>query len=179
MEHASTVTTNRALTAIRIPSGDPFDLPAGAELVITQSLGGSFTVLIPSQAGLFRVHGSDADALGLSIDTHEAEAQKGSLEDQVWAQLKTVFDPEIPVNIVDLGLVYRMEIKPGEQGDRVEVDMTLTAPGCGMGPSIAQDAKMKIESIPSITEANVDVVWEPLWSAELISAAGREILGMQ
>jgi metal-sulfur cluster biosynthetic enzyme len=99
-------------------------------------------------------------------------------EDDIWAQLKTCYDPEIPVNIVDLGLIYSMEMKPQDGGTLIEVKMTLTAPGCGMGPSIASDAQRKILTVPGVTDAQVDVVWDPPWSADRISADGKAKLGM-
>ena len=175
----------RDIEAIQIPSGLTKKLPKGTPVIITQALGGTYTVVVQNSTGLFRVLASDADALN---KVHvEPAAQNGTSassgsslnEDDVWAQLKTCYDPEIPVNIVDLGLIYSMEIKPQEGGGNlVEVKMTLTAPGCGMGPSIASDAQRKILSVPGVTDAQVDVVWDPPWSAERISQEGKQKLGM-
>jgi len=176
----------RDIEAIQIPSGLTKKLHKGTPVIITQALGGTYTIVVEHSAGLFRVLASDADALNKIH--HEPAAQNGTgaakaegplNEDEVWAQLKTCYDPEIPVNIVDLGLIYSLEIKPQEGGGNlVEVKMTLTAPGCGMGPSIASDAQRKILSIHGVTDAQVDVVWDPPWSAERISQEGKQKLGM-
>lgn len=170
----------RDAEATRIPSGEKITIPAGTEVIITQALGGSFTLLIPTQAGLYRLEGKDADAIGREKPGElETAAPSGSLEDLVWAQLKTCFDPEIPVNIVDLGLVYSLELTPTESGGHsVTVQMTLTAPGCGMGPIIANEARQKILTIDGIAEASVDLVWDPPWSPDRISEEGRKKLGM-
>lgn len=168
----------RDCDAIQIPSGHPLVLPAGMSVVITQSLGGTFTVATPG--GLARIELKDADALGLSPDEATAKVKvEGSTEKAVWDQLKTVFDPEIPVNIVDLGLVYDCQITPKEDGQSaVQVKMTLTAPGCGMGPTIAADARGKILSLEGIAEAEVDLVWDPPWNQAMISEAGKMKLGI-
>ena len=176
---------SRDIEAIQIPSGATKKLAKGTPVIITQALGGTYTVVVEQLAGLFRVLAADADALGKEAETPAAtsstEPGKGDgplNEADIWAQLKTCYDPEIPVNIVDLGLIYSMEIKPQEGGNLVEVKMTLTAPGCGMGPSIASDAQRKILTVPGVTEAQVDVVWDPPWSAERISPEGKSKLGM-
>jgi probable FeS assembly SUF system protein SufT len=177
------IETRRDCQAVQIPQGNSVTIPAGTEVVVTQSLGGSYTVQVPSLGGLFRVAGYDADALGLEALEADAAtaAPAGPLEDEsVWAVLKNVYDPEIPVNIVDLGLVYDLRIDPLPGGlSRVEVKMTLTAPGCGMGQTIAMDAKHRIESLPGIAEADVQVVWEPPWNPHMISPEGRAKLGME
>jgi len=171
--------TTRDVEVTRIPVGEKITIPADAEVVITQALGGSFTILVPSQAGLFRVEGKDADALGMEAPAEAAQPVDGNLEAAVWDQLKTCFDPEIPVNIVDLGLIYSMILSTDEAGQNVvAVQMTLTAPGCGMGPIIAAEARQKILAIDGIQEATVDVVWDPPWSPDRISEAGRQKLGM-
>ncbi len=178
------ITLSRDIEAIQIPSGLTKKLLKGTPVIITQALGGTYTVVVEQSAGLFRVLASDADALGKDpvVETANSTAPKmdGPLnEDDIWAQLKTCYDPEIPVNIVDLGLIYSLEIKPQEGGGNlVEVKMTLTAPGCGMGPSIASDAQRKILTVPGVTDAQVDVVWDPPWSAERISQEGKSKLGM-
>src|SRR5947199_340591 len=128
--------------------------------------------------GLFRIAGRDADALGLEPTTAPAVAASGDLEERVWTTLKTCFDPEIPVNIVDLGLVYDMRIAPEGDGQRVDVKMTLTAPGCGMGTSIAADARLKLLDLPGVTDADVQIVWDPPWNPQMISPEGKERLGM-
>jgi probable FeS assembly SUF system protein SufT len=174
----------RDIEAIQIPSGLTKKLEKGTPCIITQSLGGTFTVVVEHSAGLFRVLAEDADALGKTpeaVKTPTGVSSKADgpvKEDDIWTQLKTCYDPEIPVNIVDLGLIYSMEMKPQEGGTFVEVKMTLTAPGCGMGPSIASDAQRKILTVPGVTDAQVDVVWDPPWSADRISAEGKQKLGM-
>jgi len=175
----------RDIEAIQIPSGLTKKLHKGTPVIITQALGGTYTVVVEHSTGLFRVLASDADALNKvpppSASNNSTPAKAGAPlnEDDIWDQLKTCYDPEIPVNIVDLGLIYSLEIKPLEDGGNlVEVKMTLTAPGCGMGPSIASDAQRKILSIPGVTDAQVDVVWDPPWSAERISQEGKQKLGM-
>lgn len=178
---ADRVELSRECEVVQIPGGYTVTLPKGTVAVITQSLGGSYTLQVPSHGGLFRLAGKDADAIGREPTGQPTAADaKGSLEDQVWEQLKTCYDPEIPVNIVDLGLVYDMQIASLE-GDkkRVDVKMTLTAPGCGMGTSIAYDAQQKLLELPGVEEADVQVVWDPPWSPQMISPAGRQLLGME
>ena len=174
------IITNREVNAVQIPSGDPFTLPAGTAVIITQTLGGSYTVA--TQSGLARISSDDADALG--IDPNEKESNDGdslpsdaSQEDQVWHQLKQVFDPEIPVDIVNLGLVYDCSLE-GDDKKVANIKMTLTAPGCGMGPVIAADAQARVITIDGIEEANVDLVWDPPWNQDMISEEGRMKLGM-
>jgi probable FeS assembly SUF system protein SufT len=174
------IKTNRPVEVSRIPSGEQIQLPADTPVVITQALGGSFTLLVPSQPGLYRLAGPDADAIGQEAPAEAAPAAVGGQvsESAVWDVLKTCYDPEIPVNIVDLGLIYGCDVKPGEGGSSVRVQMTLTAPGCGMGPVIAREAEEKITGLPGVSQANVEVVWDPPWSPDKISAEGREKLGM-
>jgi probable FeS assembly SUF system protein SufT len=166
-----------------IPSGQKFTLEAGTQGVITQALGGSYTIATPH--GLSQVAEKDFDALGIEKpaikpETKAAAATNGEVSDEdVWSQLRQCYDPEIPVNIVDLGLVYDCRlIKKDGGGTRVEVKMTLTAPGCGMGPAIAHDAQSKILSIDGVDEADVQLVWDPPWNQGMISEAGRMKLGM-
>jgi len=176
------IETRRNCAAVQIPEGTPVTIPAGTAVVVTQSLGGSYTVQVPSLGGLFRVSGRDADALGLEAAPQESEAAMAGpvTEDTVWSVLRHVYDPEIPVNIVDLGLVYDLRIEPQAGGaSRVEVKMTLTAPGCGMGQTIAMDARQRSESLPGVGEADVEVVWEPPWNPHMISPEGRAKLGME
>ena len=174
MSTGTTVAIERDVEVSRIPSGEKITLPANTQVVITQALGGSFTILVPSQAGLYRIEGHDADAIGQEKPTEIAQPTDGNLEEAVWNQLKTCYDPEIPVNIVDLGLVYSLDLKDGS----VTVQMTLTAPGCGMGPIIASEARQKILTIDGITDANVELVWDPPWSPDRISEDGKQKLGM-
>ena len=175
--------TSRDVEAIAIPMGTKFTIPQGTAGVITQSLGGSYT--IATYHGLARVAEKDGDALGLEkIETRAAPGASvnggGEVsEEDVWNQLRQCYDPEIPVNIVDLGLVYDCRLtKKDDGGTRVDVKMTLTAPGCGMGPAIAHDAQSKILSIDGIDEADVQLVWDPPWNQSMISEAGRMKLGM-
>jgi probable FeS assembly SUF system protein SufT len=177
--------TERTLTrdcpAIQIPAGNTITLQKGQTVFITQSLGGSYTVA--TELGLARVTAQNADALGIEVTAPEAKAADHAdtavNEKQVWDQLKTCYDPEIPVNIVDLGLIYDCEIAPGDaKGAQVTVKMTLTAPGCGMGPVLAQEAKAKIEALPGVDEANVELVWDPPWNQAMISEAGKMQLGI-
>jgi probable FeS assembly SUF system protein SufT len=166
-----------------IPSGQKFNVPSGTPGVITQTLGGNYT--IATSYGLAQVAEKDLDALGLEKPTDKPEAKSAAKtngavsEDDVWNQLRQCYDPEIPVNIVDLGLVYDCRlIKKDDGGTRVEVKMTLTAPGCGMGPAIAHDAQSKILSIDGVDEADVQLIWDPPWNQNMISEAGRMKLGM-
>jgi len=180
----STPTTlTRDCNALVIPSGETYVLREGTPVVVMQSLGGSFTVQSPAIGGLFRIADRDADALGLSAAAaplpKKPAVSGATSEESVWDQLKTCYDPEIPVNIVDLGLVYDLKILPRPAGRcRVEVKMTLTAPGCGMGPSIAADAQEKIAALPGVAEAEVAVVWDPPWSAEMMTEEGKRRLGI-
>ena len=157
-------------------------LPAGTPVDITQTLGGTFTV--HAQGGLYRIAGKDADALGMEAPVEEKKQMSGPPEPvdekQIWEILRTCYDPEIPVNIVDLGLVYDLAIDKLPSGfSKVSVKMTLTAPGCGMGPAIAGDAQQKILALDGVEEANVEVVWDPPWHQSMISEQGRRILGLE
>ena len=179
MNDVTSVELTRDCETVQIPHGTTKLLPKGTPVDITQTLGGSYT--IHANGGLFRVASKDADALGLeapapSATTTTAEAG----EQEVWTTLRTCYDPEIPVNIVDLGLVYDMQLtrQPDGQGC-VNVKMTLTAPGCGMGPSIAGDAQQKLLALDGIHEANVEIVWEPPWHQSMITAEGRRVLGLE
>ena len=172
----------REVNAIQIPSGDSVVLPAGTAVFITQRLGGTFTVA--TSQGLARISSSDSDAPGVDMEEEkkkreEAEKLKDApVEDQVWAQLKSVYDPEIPVDIVNLGLVYDCIVEEEDGKNVVSVKMTLTAPGCGMGPVIAADAQAKIMTIDGIDDARVELVWDPPWNQEMISEEGKMKLGM-
>jgi len=169
----------RQVPATAIPAGTPLVLPKDTEVTLTQSLGGSHTVA--GSFGLARIEEKDQDALGLAKVESAAPAsdsKEPADEKKVWDKLKEVYDPEIPVNVVDLGLVYSMELKPlSSGGSRVDVKMTLTAPGCGMGPTIQADARNKVLSVPGVKEAEVELVWEPAWSQSMISEAGKMKLG--
>src|SRR5438067_4498729 len=151
----------RDCPVVGVPAGHTVMLSEGTEVMITQSLGGSYTLMVPSYGGLFRLSNRDADAIGKENRSTEGAAAQGqaltgeALETEVWQTLKTCFDPEIPVNIVDLGLVYEMQISKLNDGSRVDVKMTLTAQGCGMGGSIAGDARNKLLALPGVVEADV------------------------
>lgn len=175
------IALTRDCDAIQIPSGNPIILPAGMSVIITQSLGGTYTIATPG--GLARVEQKDCDALGINAEQAAADAAKivpqGSLEEAVWSQLKTVFDPEIPVNVVDLGLIYDCTLTKQDDGSTSAlVKMTLTAPGCGMGPAIAADARARILALDGIENADVELVWDPPWNQSMISEAGRMKLGL-
>jgi probable FeS assembly SUF system protein SufT len=170
----------RDCEAIQIPSGNKVTLAAGTRVIVTQSLGGSYTVATDS--GLARITDENADALGFDAAAPAPAVAKteGALnEAAVWDKLKTCYDPEIPVNIVDLGLIYDCLIEPQpENGANVTVKMTLTAPGCGMGPTLAAEARSKILALDGVTDANVELVWDPPWNPGMISEAGKMQLGM-
>lgn len=175
-------TLSRDVTATQIPSGDRHLLPVGTTVFIHQVLGGSYTV--QTDSGLYRIDGRDADAIGEQVvaETVSAATTADGAPDPsaVWDQLKKVFDPEIPVNIVDLGLVYSMDVTKVEDGEgyKVDIAMTLTAPGCGMGPAIAEDAKSKVLLVPGVSQADVRLVWEPPWNQSMISEEGKMVLGL-
>ena len=175
------VELTRDVDAVEIPAGHAAMLRKGTEAFITQSLGGTYTLQVPDLGRLFRIYGKDADAIGKEVTTAPAAPTEGGkdLEQQAWEQLKTCYDPEIPVNIVDLGLVYEMRIAPQSDGaSRVDVKMTLTAQGCGMGGSIAADARQKLLLLPGVSDANVEIVWDPPWTPQMISAEGKQSMGM-
>lgn len=183
MHAAHLVTLRRDVAATVVPVGTQVTLLAGEQAQIAQALGGSYTVLV--NGNMFRVDGRDADALGLEVAAKPAPAAgaartREDLDPLVWAALKTCYDPEIPVNIVDLGLVYSCRIEPlGESGTyRVDVKMTLTAPGCGMGPVLQQDVQNKILSLEDVDEVNVELVWEPQWNQGMLSDAAKLELGL-
>ncbi|MCS1409391.1 MAG: hypothetical protein M2R45_02572 [Verrucomicrobia subdivision 3 bacterium] len=181
MSISTSVKLSRDVTAVAIPAGTPQPLPKDTEVFITQELGGTFTVHANSL--LFRIDGKDADALGRtpSAETLEETTEVVELEDEtVWEKLKTCFDPEIPVNIVDLGLIYDLSKHKLPNGKfKVFVKMTLTAPGCGMGEVIANDAQQKILTIPAVDDAIVEIVWDPPWHQSMITEQGRLALGLE
>jgi probable FeS assembly SUF system protein SufT len=170
----------RDLVVTQIPSGDKHTLFAGTKVFIHQVLGGTYTV--QTDTGLYRIDGKDADAIGEQAVDHSVQAS--TLADgapdpaALWDQLRKVFDPEIPVNIVDLGLVYSLDVVKSESGHKADVSMTLTAPGCGMGPAIAEDAKNKLLLVPGLSLADVRIVWDPPWNQSMISEEGKMKLGL-
>jgi probable FeS assembly SUF system protein SufT len=177
----STHRLSRDCPATLIPAGTPVQLPAGSEVTVVQALGGSVTVRAAD--GLYRIAGSDSGAIEgyvpvAAVPAAPAPAGEFS-EASVWEALRAVFDPEIPVNIVDLGLVYDLHAEPGPAGQAIEIKMTLTAPGCGMGPVIAEDARQKVAAQPGVASAKVHIVWDPIWTPHMISEAGRRKLGLE
>lgn len=183
MNSVASILLKRPVSAILVPSGQPVLLEAGTPVQITQALGGSYTVLV--NGGMARIEGRDADALDqvplpAAETTPEPSAKDGPVdEEEVWKQLRSCYDPEIPVNIVDLGLVYDCQITPlSTGGNRVDVKMTLTAPGCGMAEPIRMDVESKIRALPGVSEVNVEVVWDPPWSQDMLSEAARLELGL-
>ncbi len=177
------VTLVRNCIATIIPAGDEVTLAEGVTYSIAQSLGGSVT--LRDARGMYRVGEEELSALGEEIFqevSKESEAQssdKPFSEDIVWEALHGCYDPEIPVNIVDLGLVYDLKISGESDSRKVAVQMTLTAQGCGMGPVIADDAKTRIESIPQVNEVTVDIVWDPPWNPKMMSEEGKKVLGLE
>ncbi len=171
---------SRDVSAIIIPVGEQLTLRAGTDGFITQALGGSFTVYV--EGNLFRVSGSDADALGkepVPPPKVPDNATDADIETVIWEQLKTCYDPEIPVDIVNLGLIYRCDVESLPDGQRsVSVDMTLTAPGCGMGDVLVQDAREKIAIIPSIADASVELVFDPPWNVGMMTEEARLQTGL-
>ena len=176
------VTLTRDVEAAVVPVGTKVTLQKGEQAFITQSLGGAYTVVV--NGNMFRIEGKDADALGYEVAAKPAAgsalpAEPGQLEKQVWDALRTCYDPEIPVNIVDLGLIYDCALAPmGADSHRADVKMTLTAPGCGMGPMLAQDVQNKLLSIEGIDEANVELVWDPPWNQGMMTEAAKLQLGL-
>lgn len=182
MQNHEPVSLKRDVEAALVPAGTKVTLQKGETAYITQTLGGSFTVVV--NGNMFRVDGRDADALG--IETAPKAAATGAsvtpeqMEKQVWDAMKTCYDPEIPVNIVDLGLVYDCHVEPLPTPERYRVDvkMTLTAPGCGMGPVLTQDVQNKLLSLEPVDEANVELVWEPQWNQGMMTEAAKLQLGL-
>jgi probable FeS assembly SUF system protein SufT len=170
----------RDVEATLIPQGETCTLPQGTQVTITHTLGGNFTIMTPN--GMFRISRENADALGEEPE----EATSPTIEhdgppdpEALWDELRKVYDPEIPVNIVDLGLVYKLDVQENEDHQyHVHVDMTLTAPGCGMGPTIASDAQGRLLQVPGTHQAHVEIVWDPPWTQDLISEEGKMQLGL-
>jgi len=183
MQDTGSVILKRDVEAAVVPIGTKVTLMKGETAAITQSLGGAYTVVV--NGNMFRIDGQNADALGLEVAARPAgnagqPRTREQLDKEVWNQLKTCYDPEIPVNIVDLGLIYECQLTPvGEGGTyQADVKMTLTAPGCGMGPTLAQDVQNKLLMIEEIEEANVELVWDPPWNQGLMSEAAKLQLGL-
>ena len=169
--------TSRECRGIQIPDGTTVTIPAGTMVRIAQALGDTYTLVLP-WGQMVRIEARDADAIGKEPAATAAAAVQGPLEEQVWEQLRTCYDPEIPVNIVDLGLIYDCTLEPADGGQRAQVKMTLTAPGCGMGQVLADDVKRKVESLPGIVGADVEVVFDPPWNPNMMTEAAKLQLGM-
>ncbi len=171
----------RDVQAVRIPSGEQITLSEGERVYVTQILGGSYT--IASDVGLARIARENADALGVEEEEASVDAVKPNddapLEERVWDTLKCIFDPEIPVDIVNLGLIYDVTVIPLENGlNHVGIKMTLTAPGCGMGPHLMMEAKDRVEALDGVEAADVDMVWDPPWNQDMVSEEGKMKLGL-
>ncbi len=167
----------RDVEANMVPSGDKVTLVAGNLVQITQSLGGNYTIVI--NGNMAQISAENADALGIEIEKLDSDnVSSGFSEQLVWDQLKTCYDPEIPVNIVELGLIYDLSIEDGEKGKKVDIKMTLTAPGCGMGPVISDEVDRKINALQNVENVNVELVWEPQWNQGMMSEAAQLELGM-
>ena len=164
----------RDTEARMVPTGEPLSLPAGAFVTVTQTLGGAYTVVYAGN--MARIDGEDADALGFEAETLDLPPPvDGNVsEEQVQQALRTVHDPEIPVNIVDLGLVYACDVRDGE----VDIDMTLTAPGCGMGPVLVQDVEQMVARVPFVTDVTVNLVFDPPWSRDMMTEEAQLELGL-
>lgn len=175
-----TVELGQSCQATVIPGGQPMLLQRGEQVVVTQTLGGSVTV--QTEMGyLVRINAEDSAALGLSapVDVARFVSNAPFELDQVIAQLKDVFDPEIPVNVVDLGLIYLCEAEPLADGThRIDIEMSMTAPGCGMGDVLKEDARTAVQSVPGVSDVNIELVWDPPWDQERMSDAARLQLGM-
>lgn len=183
MQTGEPIALARDVEAVVIPIGSKVTLQQGEQAYISQALGGSYTVIV--NGNMFRIEGKDADALGMEKtgavrSTGGQPATPEELEKQVWDQMRTCFDPEIPVNVVDLGLIYDCKISPlaGGGGNQVDVKMTLTAPGCGMGEYLRQDVQNKLLCIEGIDEVNVELVWEPQWNQGMMTDAAKLQLGL-
>lgn len=177
MLNQDTIEVNRDVEALLIPSGAQIKIQKGTLVVITQALGNSYTVYV--NGNLARVAGKDGDALNMIIlDEVDVNTMEGTLEEKVWELLKTCFDPEIPVNIVDLGLVYACDITKKESGYTIDITMTLTAPGCGMGPVLVADIEQKLRQVNQVEDVKVELVFDPPWDRSMMTDVAKLQLGM-
>ena len=181
MNNSDPITLTRDVEAAMIPVGEKVTLEKGGQAYITQSLGGSYTVVM--NGNMFRIEGKDADALGLEAVARPASTgapvTQEHLEKEIWNQLRCCYDPEIPVNIVDLGLIYDCHLSPLTASSyKVDVKMTLTAPGCGMGPMLAQDVQNRVLSLEGVDDVSVELVWDPPWNQAMMTEAARLQLGL-
>ena len=181
MQSTEPKTLTRDVEAAIIPVGDRVTLQKGEQATITQSLGGSYTVIV--NGNMFRIEGKDADALGMEVAAKAvgtgAPVTQENLEKEIWNQLRSCYDPEIPVNIVDLGLIYDCHLSAlNGNSFKADVKMTLTAPGCGMGPMLAQDVQNKLLSLEGVDDVNVELVWDPPWNQGMMTEAAKLQLGL-
>jgi probable FeS assembly SUF system protein SufT len=181
MSNNDSITLTRDVEAAMIPVGTKVTLQKGGQAYITQSLGGSYTVVV--NGNMFRIEGKDADALGMEVAAKPTSTgtpvSQENLEKEIWNQLRSCYDPEIPVNVVDLGLIYDCHLSPlGTGSFKADVKMTLTAPGCGMGPMLAQDVQNKLLGLEGLDDVSVELVWDPPWNQSMISEAGKLQLGL-
>ena len=183
MQHHEPIALIRDCAAALIPDGTPIKLEKDSIVYITQALGGSYTVNF--NGNLARVDSKDADALGFAVEENNSQEVNNELtgdgsvdEELIWAQLRTCYDPEIPIDIVELGLIYNCNVTPLEEGNQVDITMTLTAPGCGMGEFLADDVRSKIISIPNVTQVNVELTFDPPWNQTMMSDAARLQTGL-
>jgi probable FeS assembly SUF system protein SufT len=181
MSSDESVTLTRDVEAAIIPVGDRVTLQKGEQAHITQTLGGSYTVIV--NGNMFRIEGKDADSLGLEVAAKPASTgapvTQELLEKEIWNQLRSCYDPEIPVNVVDLGLIYDCHLTPISAGShRVDVKMTLTAPGCGMGPTLAQDVQNRLLSLEGVDDVAVELVWDPPWNQGMMTEQAKLQLGL-
>ena len=180
--YGAPITLTRDCSAVMIPEGSTVTLDAGTVVYVTQALGGAVTV--NANGNLARIAAADVDALGMEAASLPAGQAQGNADgsvdtDLIWEQLSTCYDPEIPINIVELGLIYRCEVKPADGGgSRVEIDMTLTAPGCGMGPFLVDDVRAKVAQVPNVSDVDVELVFDPPWNQEMMSEAARLETGL-
>jgi probable FeS assembly SUF system protein SufT len=179
------ITLTRDCTAVMVPSGETVSLSVGSSVWLTQALGGTYTVMT-ERGYTVRIDGRDADALGLTPSDDlqpsqsSAEAGSASIEDRVWNELRSCFDPEIPVNIVDLGLIYDCQVSGrSDGGHKASVRFTLTAQGCGMGQFLKEDIKKKLLTVPGIREVDIELVWDPPWNQSMISGNAKHQLGIE
>src|SRR5436190_6253006 len=181
MNHDEPITLNRDVEAAMIPVGEKVTLQKGEQAQITQSLGGSYSVIV--NGNMFRIDGKDADALGFEPEAAKAASgqpvTQDNLEKEIWNQLRSCYDPEIPVNIVDLGLIYDCHLTPLNSGSfKADVKMTLTAPGCGMGPVLAQDVQSRLLGLEGVDDVSVELVWDPPWNQGMMTEAAKLQLGL-
>ncbi len=172
------VPVQRTCPARLVPTGTPIQIPAGTFVTLTQALGNAYTVIV--NGNMARIDGADADALGFEQQRKRYQANSdGSVNmDDVWDALRSVYDPEIPVNVVDLGLIYDCQLQRSEVGNAIAVTMTLTAPGCGMGPVLVDDIKQHVAQVPNVDAVTVDLVFDPPWSRDMMTEEAQLELGL-